>query len=284
MTDEYGVLEMIYNTGETSEELKEKYNPDGSDTRRAQLRMLEMLHFIDDICKKNNIEYYINSGTLLGAVRHGGFIPWDDDLDICISRKDLSRLTKIINSGNFNYIIQNHKTDKGFLRMWSVLRDLKSEYVLDEYEHNLRKYKGVQCDFFIISKGVFGFGRSLVKKMVHFNEMFLLGKHFILSEFLYGMTCLIVNIFRFLSLFNNNKKISYGYESQFPLDWNYKDVFPLSSIIFEDISVPCPRNIDAVLTVNYDENYMDLPDEQNRNHHNVRKIIFYEAPGQLKNS
>ena len=78
---------MIYNTGETSEELKEKYNPDGSDTRRAQLRMLEMLHFIDDICKKNNIEYYINSGTLLGAVRHGGFIPWDDDLDICISRK-----------------------------------------------------------------------------------------------------------------------------------------------------------------------------------------------------
>ena len=63
-------------------ELRERYNPDGSILRKQQLRMLEMLQYIDFVCKKHNIRYWLCSGTLLGAVRHGGFIPWDDDVDI----------------------------------------------------------------------------------------------------------------------------------------------------------------------------------------------------------
>ena len=63
-------------------ELRERYNPNGSTLRKQQLRMLEMLQYIDSVCKKHNIRYWLCSGTLLGAVRHGGFIPWDDDVDI----------------------------------------------------------------------------------------------------------------------------------------------------------------------------------------------------------
>ena len=67
---------------EIQAKLREKFNPDGSMLRKQQLRMLEILLYIDKVCKENNINYWLSSGTLLGAVRHGGFIPWDDDLDI----------------------------------------------------------------------------------------------------------------------------------------------------------------------------------------------------------
>ena len=59
------------------EQLRCQYNPDGSPLRELQLRMLEMLKCVDSICEKHNIRYWLSYGTLLGAVRHGGFIPWE---------------------------------------------------------------------------------------------------------------------------------------------------------------------------------------------------------------
>ena len=63
------------------EKLRSQYNPDDSPLRTLQLQMLDILIEFDRICKKHNIRYWLDAGTLLGAVRHGGFIPWDDDLD-----------------------------------------------------------------------------------------------------------------------------------------------------------------------------------------------------------
>ncbi len=64
---------------ETTKSLREKYNPEGSELRKLQLKMLEILEVTAKICKKHNLPYWISGGTLLGAVRHGGFIPWDDE-------------------------------------------------------------------------------------------------------------------------------------------------------------------------------------------------------------
>ena len=74
------------------QQLREQYNPDGSQLRLLQLRILDILKEFDAICKKYNIPYWLDSGTLLGAARHGGFIPWDDDIDVCILKKDQKRL------------------------------------------------------------------------------------------------------------------------------------------------------------------------------------------------
>jgi lipopolysaccharide cholinephosphotransferase len=70
------------------ESLRQRYNPDGSLLRRQQMRMLDILLEVDRICKKNDIPYWLSSGTLIGAMRHDCFIPWDDDLDIEMMRKD----------------------------------------------------------------------------------------------------------------------------------------------------------------------------------------------------
>ena len=267
-----------FNTGETDIDLKKKYNYDGSLLRKAQLRMFEMLTFLDKICKENNIEYFISFGTLLGAVRHGGFIPWDDDLDVYINDKDLRRLRKIINGGNYPYVVQDHSIDKGFVRYYNVLRDLKSEYIKDEYTHNQRKYRGLQIDLFPYEYGVIELGGKFIEKTYCANEVLFLGKNRILSEFLFHLTRnVIIPFFKILSKLRGKKYVSLGYEEGEP-GYRYlsRDVFPLKAIKFEGLTVPCPNHPRKILRVDYGKNFMDLPPVKTRNHHKVLNIRFIE--------
>ena len=106
---------MQYNTGETTESLKNEYNPDGSVLRKCQLRLFDMLCYFDEICKKLNIEYRLDSGSVLGAVRHEGFIPWDDDLDVVISKKDEKKLCDyLISNPNSQYVLLCPQTDSSY--------------------------------------------------------------------------------------------------------------------------------------------------------------------------
>ena len=106
------------------EEDLSKYNPEGSTLRKAQLRMLEMLIEIDKICRKHTIPYWIEFGTLLGAVRHKGFIPWDDDADICVMEKDYKYLREIlIRELPSKYAFQDTTTDKYAFFTYGRVRD-----------------------------------------------------------------------------------------------------------------------------------------------------------------
>lgn len=91
--------------------------------REIQLFELQMLKDIAKVCDENRITYLLSSGTLLGAARNGGFIPWDDDIDLYMPLKDYKRFLKIGQKclGD-KYFVQNYKTDKNYGEMWTQIR------------------------------------------------------------------------------------------------------------------------------------------------------------------
>ena len=120
--------------------------------RKLQLTQLEMLKVVDTFCKENNISYSLYAGTLLGAVRHQGFIPWDDDLDICMSRENYNRFielwTKTCPKG---YIIQNKENTPEFTQSFTIIRKENTTFL--QYEWEIEKYHtGIFIDVFPIDR------------------------------------------------------------------------------------------------------------------------------------
>ena len=88
-----------------------------TDENRQELfqLLLDLLLVFDEVCQKNNIQYFADGGTALGAIRHKGFIPWDDDVDIAMPRRDYEKLKAVAAAGAFQspYFFQNPSTDQG---------------------------------------------------------------------------------------------------------------------------------------------------------------------------
>ena len=94
--------------------------------RQLQLLELEILLEVDRVCKKHNITYYLGEGSLLGAIRHNGFIPWDDDIDILMKREDYEKFLQIapVELGK-DYFLQNSFSEKNFWVFFSKVRLLR---------------------------------------------------------------------------------------------------------------------------------------------------------------
>lgn len=125
---------------------------DDKTLRKVQLVQLEILDAIDNLCKKNNIKYSLYAGTLLGAVRHGGFIPWDDDLDICMSRRDYVRFIRLWNRYSpQGYILQNKSLEPDFTQSFSKIRKRNTTF-LEEGAESGNYHKGIFVDIFPIDR------------------------------------------------------------------------------------------------------------------------------------
>ena len=102
------------------------YNPEGSTLRRDQMEMLTVLNAFAEICKDNDIQWWLCSGTLLGAARHGGFIPWDDDIDVSMFPKDYRKLLKVMKSlDSDEYFYQCIQTDVDHINVFGKFRKKK---------------------------------------------------------------------------------------------------------------------------------------------------------------
>ena len=120
--------------------------------KKAWAVMLDLLAEFDRVCKKNNIKYYANGGTMLGAVRHKGFIPWDDDIDVMMFREDYDRLMEIgPKEFSYPYFFQNKYTDPESNDFMSKLRNSETLAIFDTEKKTFLKYnKGIFIDIFPI--------------------------------------------------------------------------------------------------------------------------------------
>ena len=251
---------------------------------------VEILDEIVRICENNHITYYLVGGTLLGAVRHEGFIPWDDDLDIGMPRNDYEKFKKICkNELNKKYYLQDISTDKKYWQNFLKIR--KNNTLFDETMiENIETHKGIFVDIFPYD--------NLNKFDTFFNIKWSIIKN--LSEFCLYYSGIFnkdrVNHFRFCKLFrvfgmrnilklcnlfmkslkNENSKYLVSYAGSYPKEketMKREWIFPTKKIKFENKMYNCPNNSDMVLKTVYGD-YMKLPPKEKRITHLPKKILF----------
>lgn len=119
--------------------------------RNLQLIELEMLVEVDRICRKYGIEYSLDGGTLLGAVRHKGFIPWDDDADVIFTRHEYAKFFRACRKelDTERFFLQDYRTDEEYRWGFAKIRRKGTELVRRGQEH--MKYRtGVYIDVFVV--------------------------------------------------------------------------------------------------------------------------------------
>lgn len=242
--------------------------------RACPLKQLSILEDIDRICRKHKIDYWLDGGSLLGAVRHKGFIPWDDDIDIAMRLEDMRRFIRIapqeLREGLF---LQTKDSDPSNNKPIVKVRDLNSFFVEEGDDFHLDYQKGVFVDIFPFVDYP-SIPKSWVKKLARgysVSNSILHTKHYysfrsFFEFFWFGLKCIIIGtLWKFINLFvsrrtyisnvlNNN-----GYGIMHRQD----SIFPIGEIEFEGKRFKAPCNPDAYLTDLY-KNYMEIPPENKR--------------------
>ncbi len=294
-----------FSEGEAKEKLSEAIsekldtlNRHNDILRKLQLEELEILKSFDKICRKHNLRYYIVGGTLIGAVRHKGFIPWDDDIDVSMPRKDFNKFLKIAKEElPSDLFLQNQKTEKKCYFFYAKLRKNGTYFPEEKFEHT-SMHKGIFIDIFPLDY----VPSSKVLQKLLFKAMSML-TGFICSkekttEFLYknmslpfivGMRiiqCILPKFFlmwmrnllsKVANLLSNKKQVAslsgfHGYPQEVaPTEFWGEG----TDILFEGFTAKAPSKYHELLTHMFAD-YMTLPPEEERVNHNLDfdKVIF----------
>jgi lipopolysaccharide cholinephosphotransferase len=234
--------------------------------RKAQLIMLEMLVEFDAICKKHNLKYWLDSGTLLGAVRHQGFIPWDDDIDLSMPVEDYNKFKEIASKElSDNIFFQTSQTDKAFKFDYIKLRSNKAKIVeFHEKDREIAYHQGVFIDIFPMLtlpnsefhekfyNGIFQFIRSVSAVSLHTPEG--MDQPEIREKLLEALSLMHQGFEK------DNLKVIYAGEMPDIAAWFDKEkIFPLKTIQFEGLNFPVPYDTNHYLENLYSFDFMELP-------------------------
>ncbi len=271
---------------------------------------IELLNEIDRICKKHNIKYQLFAGSLLGAVRHEGFIPWDDDIDICMLRNDYENFINLAKQELNNKYYLQLPEEKNNIFSYAKLRKNNTEMIEKEIEHK-NIHHGIFVDIFQMDN-VFP---KTIKGMIHkikLNWVYTLRST---KRNIYHKNIVIRNIKRILNFIHrknynyyvkkinsiamkyNKEKAKYvAHLTCGKINRNYNgfiyhiDDFNNSIYLeFEGKKYPAPRRYHELLTMQYGDYMTPPPLEKQKPHHNVIRISFgdksygiHEEDGQLK--
>jgi len=240
--------------------------------QKAQKIMFETLVELDRICQKYNINYWLSSGTLLGAVRYKGFIPWDDDLDICMLKDDYDKFLNVAQKElPAHMFLQTNSTDKFFPYDFAKIRHNKGKIIeKHEVNKNVKYNQGIFIDIFpmilVNESKLFRFFQKsyfLVVKLFTYKYLNI--------EFI---RIYLVNLFY---KFHNNNNILIN-SAALPDPNIYIDknsVLPLKKIKFKNKEFLAPNNNDKYLKVIYGDDYM-IPPSEDKQHSHAFRIEIYE--------
>ena len=259
--------------------------------------LTEILDYIDSFCEENNIRYFLTGGTLLGAVRHQGFIPWDDDIDIAMLRPDYEKFIASFPRTNSRYTVLHHSVLKEYYYPFAKVVD--NDTVLREEKMENQSDIGAYIDVFPIDYGTdsidetFNIRNKNMRIWVVLNFVKTMDRHKQRSWYI-NLTLRILKLITkpishqyILKKIDEKARIHekdlsakycgalvilmYGKREIMMTEW-YADTIRLP---FEGKSYCAPRDYDQVLTRLYG-NYMELPPVEERVSHHYYKLYWKE--------
>lgn len=262
---------------------------------------LEMLKILLDICNRLNLTYYLVCGSALGAVKYGGFIPWDDDIDVALPRKDyemfLREAPKFLPDWCF---LQNHRTDAQFPLLGSKLRDSRTTYV-EMMCGKLEMHHGVFIDVFPLDglcpaneMARFQALRKEVdaKRRVHLDYhrygrdqllQFRTNWYYLMNR-LFGAfddtSAAIAKFDSYVRSFSTDESSCWCNHANSASDKEFapREQYGIGHMCtFEGLQVRVPEQYDAYLTQKYGDWRADLPEEQKAGHHHY-EILDLDQP------
>jgi len=241
---------------------------------------IEILNEFVRICKENNLIYFLFYGTLLGAVRHKGFIPWDDDLDVAMPRSDYEKFINIyeVVKNTKYYIVTNKCPVNTYYHYNQISKLCKKGTIFEETTRYEKDYCGIyidifpydNCNLFFLPLQTFIIKYSLrlyrlkTYDIIPKNEKTNPKIKKIVKYIFPLWFCKILKTFsiKLLTIYNNKET---KYITFFCGDYHYKNethkidsIFPLTLITFENNEYYSPFNTDRCLSRIYG-NYMDIP-------------------------
>lgn len=256
---------------------------------------LEILQEVVRICEENNLTYFLIGGTLLGAIRHKGFIPWDDDLDIAMPREDYNKFLLIsIKNLNKKYYLHCNKTDPNYWLPFAKIR--KENTVFDEKNSShIDSHKGIYVDIFPLDnankeKSLFQVLQAYITKKLSVVILWKMGFYkkeisLSLKIILRIMNCVkLIKLSTFQQfIMSLNKNYQSKYFVNLGSNYNYikqtipkNKYYPPVKVEFEGKYYNAPNDWDYILKRIYGD-YMKLPPVEKRITHNPVRIKFEEG-------
>ena len=266
-----------------------------SSLRDVQLSGLKILNAVDEICRKHDLSYHLNWGTLLGAIRHKGFIPWDNDIDISMPvsdyRKFLQIAQKELPSGLF---LQTYLTDRGYNELWAKVH-ADGTTALPLIMKNWSVHRGISIDVFpLVGWANTSFGRKLQNRAFGLCRTLLAKEYMEATDspelnnppwklrLILGLPwhvrvwlCVILEHIAFRRV-NPNGQVAL-------VDMVLNEKVPAKyyescNVVFEGKEYPAPAAYDQILTMHYGD-YMTPPppEERGRGHELFFGQIIYDS-------
>lgn len=267
---------------------------------RLQENLLEIIIEVDRICRKHNINYFLDGGTALGAIRHKGFIPWDDDADIGMPREDYEKFITVAREElNSKYFLQIPESEPNYFLTYAKVRKNNTKYV-ESATKKIKMHQGIFVDIFpydflpregakerykfmsklryeiyewgvpslasmpqkTISYKIRSLGRYIRYLLLHMKSRDKLFERF-------NKECIKYNEFCDDTFLTTSFSFGMGKYYLYPVR-----ILETEDIEFEGNKFRISKNIHEYLEITYGDDYMKLPPEEERYQHNAVEVEF----------